>query len=217
MDACGCGADGFASIFDRRNAERDRERYRRNGPDRTTRMLLELLAPYRSAGSTVLDIGGGIGVIDQELLRAGAGHAVLVEGSAASLDVAREEARRQGLLDRIEFVEGDFVRRAAAIEAADIVTLDRVVCCYPDAEGLVSLSAARARSVYGLVLPRDRRLTRIAVRLENLWFRLRRTAYRAYVHPTARVDEIAAANGLRPVTERHTAFWRVVVYDRPAP
>jgi 2-polyprenyl-3-methyl-5-hydroxy-6-metoxy-1,4-benzoquinol methylase len=218
MDSCGCDADGFASIFDRRNAERDRDRYRRNGPDRTTRMLLELLAPYRSAGSTVLDIGGGIGIIDHELLRTGAGHAVLVDGSTASLEVARLEARRLNLLDRIEFVEGDFVQRAAAIEPADIVTLDRVVCCYPDAEGLVGLSAARVRTAYGLVLPRDRRVVRMAIRLGNLWFRLRRKAYRAYVHPTARVDEIAAANGLHPGAERHTAFWRVVVYDRhPAP
>jgi magnesium-protoporphyrin O-methyltransferase len=214
MDACGCDPDGYASIFDRRNAEHDRERYRRNGPDRTTRMLLELLAPDRSAGSTLLDIGGGIGIIDQELLRAGAAHAVLVDGSAASLDVAREEARRLDQLERIEFVEGDFVRRAGDIDDADIVTLDRVICCYPDAERLVDLSAARARTVYGLVLPRDRRLTRIAVRLENLWFRLRRKAYRAFVHPTARVDELVAANGLHPRAELHTAFWRVVVYDR---
>ena len=214
MDACGCDPDGYTSIFDRRNAEHDRERYRRNGPDRTTRMLLELLAPYRSAGSTVLDIGGGIGIIDQELLREGAGHAVLVDGSTASLDVARAEAGRLHLLDRIEFIEGDFVRRADAIDPADIVTLDRVVCCYPDAERLVDLSAARARTVYGLVLPRDRRLTRIAVRLENVWFRLRRRTYRAFVHPTARVDELVAANGLHPREERRTAFWRVVVYDR---
>jgi SAM-dependent methyltransferase len=214
MDNCGCDTDGFTSIFDRRNAEGDRDRYRRKGPDRTTRMLLELLAPYRSPGSTVLDIGGGIGIIDQELLRTGASHAVLVDGSAASLEVAREEARRLDLLDRIEFVEGDFVRRAAAIESADIVTLDRVVCCYPDAEALVGLSAARARTVYGLVLPRDRAMVRLAIRLENLWFRLRRKAYRAYVHPTTRVDEIAAANGLQPGAERRTAFWRVVVYDR---
>lgn len=214
MDGCGCDADGFASIFDRRNAEGDRDRYRRNGPDRTTRMLLELLAPYRSAGSTVLDIGGGIGIIDQELLRTGAGHAVLVDGSTASLVVARQEARRLNLLDRIEFIEGDFVRRAASIDAADIVTLDRVVCCYPDAEGLVGLSAARARTVFGVVLPRYRRLVRIAIRAENLWFRVRRKAYRAYAHPTARVDEIAAENGLHPRSEGHTAFWRVVVYDR---
>jgi len=215
MDACGC--DEFASIFDRRTAERDRDRYRRNGPDRTTRMLLELLEPYRSAGSSVLDIGGGIGIIDQELLRAGAGHAVLVDASTAYLDVARQEARRLNLLDRIEFVEGDFVRRAAAIDPADIVTLDRVVCCYPDAEALVGLSAARARTVYGLVLPRDRRLVRIAMHLENLWFRLRRKAYRAYVHPTAMVDALAGATGLRPIAERGTFIWRVVVYDRTAP
>jgi hypothetical protein len=212
MDACGC--DDFASIFDRRTAEDDRDRYRRKGPDRTTRMLLDLLAPYRSAGSTLLDIGGGIGVIDHELLRAGAGHAVLVDGSTAYLDVARQEARRTHTLDRIEFVEGDFVRRAEAIDPADIVTLDRVICCYPDAEGLVGLSAERARTAYGLVLPRDRWFVRLAIRLENLWFRLRRKAYRAYAHPNARVDELAAATGLHPASERGTLLWRVVVYDR---
>lgn len=179
-------------------------------------MLLELLAPYRATSSTVLDVGGGIGIIDQELLKTGIGHAVLVDGSTASLAVAREEARRLDLSDRIEFVEGDFVKLAGAIEPADIVTLDRVVCCYPDAEALVGGSAARVRTVYGLVLPRDRFMVRIAVRLENLWFRLQRKAYRAYVHPTARVDEIVAANGLRPRAERQTIFWRVIVYDRGA-
>ena len=214
MDACGCGAEGFASVFDRHKAERDRDRYRRNGPDRTTRMLLELLAPYRSAGSTVLDIGGGIGIIDHELLQTGAASAVLVDGSPAPLEVARQEARRLNLFDRMVFVEGDFARRAAAIDPADIVTLDRVVCCYPDAEALVGLSAARVRTAYGLVLPRDRRLTRIATRLENLVYRLRRRTFRSYVHPTARVDEIATANGLRLGAERYTAYWRVVVYDR---
>jgi ubiquinone/menaquinone biosynthesis C-methylase UbiE len=216
MDSCGCEPQGFAKIFDRRNAEDDRDRYRRKGPDRTTRMLLELLAPYRAASSTVLDIGGGIGIIDQELLKTGMSHAVLVDGSTASLAVAREEARRLDLADRIEFVEGDFVKLAAGIGPADIVTLDRVVCCYPDAEALVGSSAARVRTVYGLVLPRDRFMVRIAVRLENLWMRLRRRAYRAYVHPTPRIDEIVAAAGLQPHAERRTAFWRVVVYDRRA-
>jgi magnesium-protoporphyrin O-methyltransferase len=179
-------------------------------------MLLDLIAPYRSSGSTLLDIGGGIGVIDQELLRSGVGHATLVDGSTASLEVAREEARRLALLDRIEFVEGDFVRRATTIDPAAIVTLDRVVRCYPHAEALVGLSAPRTRTVFGLVLPRDRLVVRIAVGLSNVWFRLRRKRYRAYVHPTARVDAIAAANGLHPGSERHTAFWRVVVYDRQA-
>jgi 2-polyprenyl-3-methyl-5-hydroxy-6-metoxy-1,4-benzoquinol methylase len=212
MDACGC--DDFASIFDEDTARRDRERYRRDGPDRTTRMLLELLAPYRSTGATLLDIGGGIGVVDIELLRAGLGHAVLVDASAAYLSVARDEARRAGLLDRIEFVEGDFVHRSDAVDRADLVTLDRVICCYPDMERLVDQSAGRARTAYGIVLPRDRPVTRLLIAATNGWFRLRRRAYRAFVHPTHRVDEIAASNGLRLRAERTTWQWRVAVYDR---
>ena len=215
MDACSC--DGFASIFDEATARRDRDRYHRDGPDRTTRLLLELLTPYRSSGSSVLDIGGGIGIVDLELLRAGAGHATLVDASTAYLAVARDEARRAGLLDRIDFVEGDFVRRAASIDRADVVTLDRVICCYPDMEALVAESAGRAKTAYGIVLPRDRRGARWAIALNNAWYRIRRKAYRGFIHPTARVDEIAAANGLRLRAERHTWIWRVAVYDRTVP
>jgi SAM-dependent methyltransferase len=215
MDACGC--DGLAAMFDRRTAEHDRERYHREGPDRTTRMLLEMIPSNRVGGSSILDIGGGIGVIGKELLQAGAGHAVLVEASPAYLAVARQEARQANQLNRIEFVDGDFVRRAAELDAADIVTLDRVVCCYPDAEALVALSAARAHWLYGLVLPRDRWLVRAGLRILNLGFRLRRKAYRAYAHPNARIDQLVAAAGLQPRSEAGTFFWRVVVYGRAMP
>ena len=217
MDACGCEPEGYTSIFDRRNAEHDRDRYRRDGPDETTRMLLELLEPYRATATTVLDIGGGIGVIEHELLRSGPAQAVLVDGSAPSIEVAREEADRLGLADRIAFLEGDFVRLAADIEPADIVTLDRTICCYPDMERLVSESAERARTAYGIVLPRDRFVVRLAVGLQNLWFRLRRNPYRAYVHANAHVDALAAGKGLSPRAERQTLFWRVAVFDRASP
>jgi SAM-dependent methyltransferase len=180
-------------------------------------MLLSMLQPYGIAGSTVLDVGGGIGVIDQEMLQSGAERAVLVEASPDSLDMAREEASRAGVADRLELVEGDFVRRAADVSPADIVTLHRVVCCYGDADALVALSAARARTAYGLVLPRDRRLTRLAVRLVNLWFRFRRQSYRGYTHPNERIDQLVAEAGLLPRREATTLIWRVVVYDRGQP
>src|ERR687894_2348876 len=103
MDRCGCD-EGFAAHFDEQAARDDLERYRRRGPDRTTRMLLDLVRAYVTRGSTVLDVGGGIGVVDRELLKAGAGRAVLVDGSSACLDAARQLAREENLLDRIEFV-----------------------------------------------------------------------------------------------------------------
>ncbi len=212
----GCGCDDFASIFDRRTAEKDRDRYRRRGPDRTTRLLLELLGPYGVAGATILDVGGGIGIIDQELLRDGATRAVLVDASAAYLEIARGEAGRTGTLDRIDIVEGDFTKRAAELGAADIVTLDRVICCYPNVDALVSLSASRARRVYGVVLPRDRLLVRLAIPFLNLSMQMRRKRYRSFAHPNAHVDRLVAAAGLRRRAERETFFWRVAVYDRRA-
>ena len=214
MDACGC--DTFA-IFDRRNAEADRRRYREHGPDRTTRQLLELLGRQGVAGATVLDVGGGIGVIDQELLKAGAAEATLAEASQPSLDVARDLATEDGRIERMTFLAGDVVGRPDALEPADIVTLDRVVCCYGDAAGLVSLTAGRARRLYGLVLPRDRWLVRAGIFFESLWFRLTRRAYRPYAHANAWIDRLVADQGLAPISESGTFFWRVVVYARVTP
>jgi SAM-dependent methyltransferase len=213
MDACGC--DEFASIFDRRNADGDLRRYRRQGADQTTRMLLDLIRAEGVDGATILDIGGGIGIIDQELLRAGASRATLADASGASLAVAREAAAEAGLADRMTFVEGDAVRRAGEIVGADVVTLDRVICCYPDMTSLVRISAAWAGRLYGIVLPRDRWLVRTGIALEALWFRLLRKRYRPFAHPNHVVDALAVGQGLEPVAEAGTFFWRVALFRRP--
>lgn len=212
MDACGC--DEYATPIDPLTARRDRISYHSNGPDRTTRMLLDMIEAAGDDAITLLDIGGGIGVIDHELLRTRATRAVLVEASPAYLDAAREEARAAGLLERLRIVPGDFVRQARDIEEADVVTLDRVVCCYPDADALVTASASKARRLYGLVLPRDRWFVRWAIRLENIRWWLRRRAYRAHAHANARIDALATASGLRVRSERSTLLWRVVLYAR---
>ena len=212
MDACGC--DGFAEIFDARTARHDLERYRRHGPDRTSRLLLDMIRAVGVRDATVLDIGAGVGVIDHELLRDGARHAVLVDGSSAYQAAAREEARARGTLERLSFLEGDLVRVADRVEVADIVTLDRVVCCYPDVDALVRASSRKAARLYGLVLPRDRWFIRAGLTLVNGWYRIRGRAYRAFVHPNERVDALASEAGLRPTRVATTLFWRIVLYAR---
>jgi magnesium-protoporphyrin O-methyltransferase len=213
MDSCGC-ADPF-EIFDQKTADEDLARYRQDGPDRTTRMLLDMIRSVGLRGATILDVGAGIGVIDHELLDDVAEHAILVDASAPAIDAARAEARRRGHLDRMEFVEGDFVAQASDIDRAQIVTLDRVVCCYADVGSLVRMSASRARALYGLVLPRDRTIVRLGLRLLNVWFRIRGIGYRSYAHPNRVVDALVADAGLRPRIEDRTFAWRVVLYDRP--
>jgi SAM-dependent methyltransferase len=212
MDNCGC--DDYASPIDAGTAQADRVSYHSKGPDRTTRMLLDMIEANTEDHATILDVGGGIGVIDHELLKTHASTAVLVEASPAYLKAAHEEAREAELLDRMEIVAGDFVRRADGIEAADIVTLDRVMCCYPHADELVAASASRARKLYGLVLPRDRWYVRWVLRLANLRSWLKRSPYRAHAHTNTRIDDQVRALGLRPRSEAFTFFWRVVLYTR---
>ena len=211
-----CGGDEFAEIFDRSTVEADRRRYRRHGPDRTTRQLLDLITPRTTVGATVLDIGGGIGVVGQELLALGASAAMLVDASVASIEAAHEVAAERGTADRLTTIRADFVLHADSLESADIVVLDRVICCYPDVDGLVSGAAAHAGRALGVVLPRDRAVIRLAIRAANLWYRLRGQVYRAFAHSTVRVDRLAADAGLHLAAESGTFWWRVAVYERPA-
>jgi magnesium-protoporphyrin O-methyltransferase len=167
-------------------------------------------------GLTVLDIGAGVGAVHLELLAQGATTATDVDGSPAYVAAAREEATRRGVVDRVRYEVGDFVALAPETESADVVVLDRVVCCYPDMESLVRLSVARARRRYGLVYPRDSFWIRAGTRVLNAFARLARQKVRAHIHRTAAVDAIVRSAGFAPRFDRSNLFWQVVVYERTA-
>jgi magnesium-protoporphyrin O-methyltransferase len=217
-DPCGPGcACTVGNEFGADSAERDLRDYRRDGPDRTTRWLLDGLRGGEGGsvdGLTVLDIGAGVGVVHLELLAAGAASAVDVDGSPAYVAVAQREADRTGLRDRITYLTGDFVELGPSLAPADLVALDRVVCCYPDMRALVSLSASRTRRRYGLVYPRDSWWIRVASSAFNSANRLLRRRFRFHAHRTADVEAVVAAAGLRPVDVRRTIFWQVAVFER---
>ena len=216
MAGPGC-ACSVGNEFGDKAARRGLKIYRRSGPDRTTRWLLEGLRGGDGGdvgGLTVLDIGGGVGAVHLELIRAGAASAMDVDGSPAYVALAREEAARQGVAGRVSYGMGDFVDLAPAIEPADLVALDRVVCCYPDMRALVGLSVALARRRYGLVYPRDAWWIRAGSRGFNVLSRLTRMRFRSWVHRTAEVDAIVRAAGFQPRYTRSALFWQVVVYER---
>lgn len=206
--------EGLERMFDGEVAREELADYRENGPADTTRMLLDALIQRDVRGLTLIDIGGGVGAIQHELLQAGVDQGVGVDASTAYLNAARSESERLGHAERMDYRHGDFVALASQIEAADIVTLDRVLCCYPNVQALVGLSSERARRFYGVVFPRDNALYRLVQRLMNLYFRLARNPYRFFIHPTRTVDALLTAQGFRRAFRRTTWFWQVLVYER---
>ncbi len=203
------------NLFNESLAAGDLKDYQKNGPAKQTQLMIDTLKKLGVSGLSLLDIGGGVGAIQHELIKAGVSAATDVDASAAYIEASRREAARQGHAERITYHKGDFVAMAADIAPADIVTLDRVVCCYPDMPALVGLSSAHAQRFYGLVFPVDRWYARIGGQIINLFQIIRRDNFRFFVHPTEKVDAVIRQNGLQPHLHKKGLFWQVMIYTRP--
>ena len=177
-------------------------------------MMVEALRTEGVTGQRLLDIGGGIGAVQHELLKVGVAHVTGVDASTAYLEAVAQEVERQGHTARVTHRHGDFVAMAASVAPADVVTLDRVICCYPDMQALVGLSAERAERLYAVVYPRHTWWTRINFRLINITQRIRRSSFRVFLHPPEAVDALIRAQGLSQRFYKTTFFWQVVVYGR---
>jgi 2-polyprenyl-3-methyl-5-hydroxy-6-metoxy-1,4-benzoquinol methylase len=212
MNCCQC--QGIEELFNDQLVNKDLAQYRVKGPSQTTRLLTKALKEKEIQGLSLLDIGGGVGAVQYELLASGCQSAMDVDASKAYLHAAQEEAQRRGLAERISYQHGNFVDLAPKIPEADIVTLDRVICCFDDMEKLVSLSAGRARKLYGVVFPRDVWWIRIGMKILNFIMRLRHSSYRSFVHPTRAVEALVSSYGLNRKYYHHTALWQVIVYSK---
>ncbi len=206
---------GLERQFDDAHAKTKLRQYRRKGPAKATRWLLEAVAEDGVAGRTFIDIGGGVGAVQHDLMAGGAAGGTHSDAAPAFLRAARDEAEAGGYADRIRYLDGDFVERAHELSPADVVTLDRVVCCYPDMPALLGAAAPLAKRTLGLVLPRGGPLARFGVRLVNFIQRLRRHPFRVFAHDPAAVEEVAEGYGLAKRFERCGAVWQVVVFTRP--
>src|SRR5258708_33807251 len=71
MSDC-CTPSGYRWIFSRKSAESQARRYRRKGLDATSARLFDVLRRRDLQGLTVLEVGGGIGDLQLQLLKAGA-------------------------------------------------------------------------------------------------------------------------------------------------
>ena len=208
---CDCGC---ANVFSSKEAEGDLKRYRKDGPPSSTRALIDALIAEGVDGASLLDIGAGIGAIQLGLLAAGASRAESVDATEAYVEAARTEAALRGFGDRVAGRVGDFVALAAEIPPADIVTLDKVVCCYGDMPALLGRAAERAGRVLGLVYPREAWWNRFAARALAAWGWLTRDPTRWVLHRHADIDAVLGREGFERHDIRRELIWQISIYRR---
>ena len=195
-------------------ARRHRRRFAKKGFERSQLHLLAGLERVGFAGDSVLEIGSGVGHLHQTLLERGAGSAVGIDLADGMLDEARRWAGERGLAERTRYVVGDFVELSDELERVDLTLLDKVVCCYPDADTLVHTSLEKTRRVYALTYPRRRWLTRFSMAAGSFGMWLVRSDFRTYVHDPAVIRSWIERAGFRRRHLARTAFWLIEVYER---
>jgi len=215
--ACCTGCSGYPAAerqFGAAIARHDLDRYRRNGPDASSRALLDGVTGSLRGDDSLLDIGGGVGILSFELLSRGLSRATLVDASPAYLDAARSEAERRGVASQLRCVGGDVVHLDGSIDTADVVTMHRVVCCYPDWTALLGTATMLSGRLLAFSYPRDKWYVRMWLGLENLRRRLVGHPFRSFLHPAAAMEDFIAAAELNRISRRYTPVWCVDVYAR---
>jgi magnesium-protoporphyrin O-methyltransferase len=214
MSTC-CSPRAYSKLFSAKEARRNLRRYRKKGLPPDALWAVETLRTRGIAGAAVLEVGGGIGAVQVELLDAGAEHVVNVELSPEYEDAAAELRRDNGVRDdRVERVIGDFVERADELPQADAVVMMRVVCCYPDAEALLRAAARKATQYVVFSFPPWGIAGRAGVRVINLVWRIRRCDFRSFAHDGRAMRDALEGAGFRLTAFDKTLVWRTAAFER---
>ncbi|MBT3252549.1 MAG: methyltransferase domain-containing protein [Candidatus Marinimicrobia bacterium] len=206
--------DATEEVFGPEKASRDLKRYAQKGPDKTTELMLSSIRKTKLKDAQLLDIGGGIGVLHHELFKDTIIRAIHVDASSAFIGVAREQDQVHGKEAQVDYIHGDVVDLSSSLPTSQIVTLDRVICCYPDWENLVKVTAEKAEDIYIFSIPRDRWFVKMVIGLENLYRRIKGDAFRAFVHSSDELNRLLGEMGFKQLSVDATLSWQVFTFTR---
>ena len=209
-----CNPRGCDRFFTPRQARRAAKRYREKGLDKTARRIVAFIERRGIEGATVLEVGGGVGELQIELLKRGAARTVNLELSPGYEEEATRLLREAGIEDRAERRLHDIASDPESVEPADVVVLHRVVCCYPDYERLLGAAAEHARRLLVVSYPPRNAVSRFLIGAQNLFFWLRRMEFRTFVHPPGRMLAAVEERGLHRAYAHHPLVWQIAGFER---
>ena len=213
MDDC-CDPRGYQATFGAGFARRVAGRYRKHGLNRTQQRLVSFLDEHGVKDASVLEIGGGVGDLQVELLRRGARQVTNLEISTSYEAEAADLLEQSGLTGRVTRLFVDIATAPDEVEPADIVVLHRVVCCYPDYQKLLTAAGEHARRLLVFSHPPRNPLSRFAIWSDNFLRRLRGNAFRAFIHPPDAMIDVLRAQGLTVSYQHRGTTWTVVGLER---
>jgi len=191
------------------------DRYQKNGLSRSSKLLLSFILEEGILNRTVADLGCGTGGFSIELLKKGASSSVGIDLSPKMIEMANQLARRTGFDAKVKFELGNAA--VSEVPVADLVIMDKVLCCYSEWEPLLENAMKASRNMVGFIVPRDEGIAkwpfRLGVRVVN-FFQRRGEKILFYLHPLDRLDKALRESGFELRKKRGSRYWLVFLYSK---
>jgi len=200
--------------FDHKTAVKQMKVYQRKGPTGTTKEIVKMLERIDLKGKRMLDIGGGIGVLQWYFLKNGGLSTVMVDASAGYLIEARSYAAKNGFIDKTQFIEGDFNDHAGVLEKANVVSLDKVVCCYPDYERILNNSIDKVEEYLAMSFPISNWISIAVNQMNRLFLNFRKSEFRSYIHPVSKMRELVTSRNMVLEASSRSFPWLIELYRK---
>jgi magnesium-protoporphyrin O-methyltransferase len=206
-----CGADQF---FDLKGAQKEMKRFKRKGAGKATKQLLKFLFLQDVKGKTLLDVGGGIGAIQWSFLKNGGTKTMDVDASNGYIKVAETHAIENNLMGKTQFLIGNFADKSEEIHNYDFVTLDKVICCYPDYKSLLGMALEKCNETIALTFPLGGPISKIIAIFGNMYFYFKKNPFHSYVHSPRDIEKFIHSRGFKTIHKRISFPWHIQVYDK---
>ena len=212
MDSC-CQL-AYNNTFDSKRALKEMGDYLTSGPKKSTCHLLDPLLAHVTPKDSLMDIGSGVGAIIWELLDAGIKKATYLDISPGYSQVFKDQIDLRGKNKPIQVETGDFTELYENITPSDIVTLDKVICCYEDYQPLVALSTKKCKRLYAYTIPRNVWWVKAVNGIGAILKSFSKNHLQSLVHSTSKIEELVLAEGFNKIFENYNREWLTVIYER---
>jgi len=204
-----CGADLF---FNKKMALRELRTFRKKGATGATSKIIQQLENTDPAGKYLVDIGGGIGAIQWWFLGKGGAKSTDIDASSGYLKQAEDFAIEQGWQSQTDFLMGDCLELYPQIENPDYVTLDKVICCYPDYKDILEATCDKSNAYVSLSYPIDGRIAQLVRGILRLFLKIIRNPFSPYIHSVKDIRAVFETKGYQRLAHEVVFPWHVETY-----
>ncbi len=214
MNCCQTQTLSGTDKFFTKQSNRYLKQFRKKGLAKEQRMLVEGISASGIEGKSILEIGCGVGGLHLSMLKQGASFATGIDISEGMLNGAKRLSHELGFEQNTNYLLGDVVQMNGVVPEADIVVLDKVVCCYENIHELLKKSSDKSKQVYAFTYPNPNIFVHISFKGLILLGTIFKWVFRPYWHDWDEIIRVVEQEGFRQTYKNSTLMWQVRVLER---